>query len=234
MEALPDDPGRWIDLGRLLGHLGWTEESETALAKARSLLERRLSRAPDDEAAAAALAGVLPDADESRGWTILQPEVMTSAAGATLTRLPDGSVLAGGRESRRRHLHGRGHDRPRRDHRAAARGHPRPELAAHGPGRDPDRGNFHPGRDPPEHASPGRSARDPGPPDPGPRRLLGRRPRLRGVERRPRHGPVHGWLVDLAARTDLTGPSSRPTRPIGTRPGTRLRVELVCGERVAA
>src|SRR5262249_54698408 len=74
-----------------------TRESGTALATARSLLERRLSRAPDDEAAAAALAELLPDGGASPGWTILQPAVMTSAAGATLTRLPDGSVLAGGR-----------------------------------------------------------------------------------------------------------------------------------------
>src|SRR5262249_27910359 len=46
--------------------------------------------------AAAALAAVLPESGESRTWTILRPAVMTSAAGATLTRLPDGSVLAGG------------------------------------------------------------------------------------------------------------------------------------------
>ena len=80
-EALPDDPSRWVDLGRWLGRIGWTEESATVLAQARSLCQRRLSHAPDDEAAAAALAELLPDADESRGWTILQPEVMTSAEG---------------------------------------------------------------------------------------------------------------------------------------------------------
>ena len=96
MVALPDDPGRWIDLGRLLRRLGRTKESATALAKARSLLERRLSRVPDDEVAAAALAGLFPDIDDSRGWTILRPELVASAAGATLTRLPDGSVLASG------------------------------------------------------------------------------------------------------------------------------------------
>jgi hypothetical protein len=96
MSSLPDDPGRWIDLGRLLTRFGRTKESETALAKARYLLEQLLSRAPDDEVAAAALADVLPDASLSRGWTLLQPEVMTSAGGATLTRLPDGSVVAGG------------------------------------------------------------------------------------------------------------------------------------------
>ncbi len=130
MDALPDDPGRWIDLGRLLGRLGWTEESATVRAKARSLCERRLARAPDDEPAAAALAELLPEADASPGWTILRPDVMTSAAGATLTRLPDGSVLAGGLNPVVDTVHGRGDERPVRDHRTAARGPPRPEPAA--------------------------------------------------------------------------------------------------------
>jgi tetratricopeptide (TPR) repeat protein len=142
MEALPDDPGRSIDLSRLLGRLGWTKESGTALAKARALAERRLSLSPADEAAAAALAELLPDAEASRGWTILQPEVMTSAAGATLTRLSDGSVLAGG-------LH------PAADSYTieATRGPagitglrlealPDPRLPHHGPGRHPYSGNF--------------------------------------------------------------------------------------------
>jgi WD40 repeat protein len=96
MGALPDDPSRWVDLGRLLGRLGRREESETALAKGRSLLARRLSDVPDDEPAAGALAELLPDTDISRGWTVLRPDAMTSAAGATLTRLPDDSLLAGG------------------------------------------------------------------------------------------------------------------------------------------
>jgi hypothetical protein len=96
LRGLPDDAGRWLDLGRLLARLRWEEEAASVLAKARSLLERRLSRDPDDEAAAGTLADVLPDADESRQWTVLQPAVMTSAEGATLTRLPDGSVLASG------------------------------------------------------------------------------------------------------------------------------------------
>src|SRR5262249_36643988 len=73
MRSLPDDPGRWLDLGRLLARLGRTKESETVLAKARSLSERRLSRTPDDEVAAAALAESLPNAGASLGWTILQP-----------------------------------------------------------------------------------------------------------------------------------------------------------------
>jgi WD40 repeat protein/tRNA A-37 threonylcarbamoyl transferase component Bud32 len=95
-EALPDDPGQWVGLGRLLGRLDWTAESATVLAHARSVCERRLSRAPDDEATAARLAELLPEADARAGWTVLEPEVMTSAAGTTLNRLPDNSVLAGG------------------------------------------------------------------------------------------------------------------------------------------
>ncbi len=97
MEAMPDDPGQWIELGRLLGRVGWAQESESVLAKARSLCERRLAGNPDDEATAAALGELLPDADGATGWTILRPDVMTSAAGATLTRRDDGSILAGGR-----------------------------------------------------------------------------------------------------------------------------------------
>ncbi len=95
-EVLPDDPGRWVNLGRLLGRIGWTGESAKVLAESRAVCERRLSRAPGDGAAAAALAELLPEADASAGWTILRPDVMTSAAGATLARLPDNSVLAGG------------------------------------------------------------------------------------------------------------------------------------------
>ena len=40
------------------------------------LCERRLSRVPDDEAAAAALAELLPEADAAEGWTSLRPDVM--------------------------------------------------------------------------------------------------------------------------------------------------------------
>jgi WD40 repeat protein/tetratricopeptide (TPR) repeat protein len=95
-EALPAEPRRWLDLGRWLGRVGWTEEAAKVLAHARTLCERQLARVPDDEVAAATLAELLPEADTSRGWTVLWPDVMTSAGGSTLTRLPDGSVLAGG------------------------------------------------------------------------------------------------------------------------------------------
>src|SRR5262249_48852024 len=94
--CLSEDVRRWIELGRLLERAGRPAESATALAKARDLAERRLFQDPDDEQAAADLAELLPEADKSRGWAILQPDVLTSAGGAALNQLPDGSVLAAG------------------------------------------------------------------------------------------------------------------------------------------
>ena len=40
MTCLPDDPGRWIELGRLLEPVGLVDESDLALSKAASLLKR--------------------------------------------------------------------------------------------------------------------------------------------------------------------------------------------------
>jgi Flp pilus assembly protein TadD len=97
MNLLPEDAGRWADLGLVLERFGRTRESQTALAKAQALSEKRLSAVPDDEAAAAVLAVVLPDAGPSREWTTLEPTSMSSAGGATLTRMGDGSVVVSGR-----------------------------------------------------------------------------------------------------------------------------------------
>ena len=93
MTRLPDDAGRWIEVGRLLEPVGLVEESDVALSKAASLLKRRLSTAPDGEDAAAALAELLPENDTTTDWTILEPGVMTSTAGAILSLQPDGSVF---------------------------------------------------------------------------------------------------------------------------------------------
>jgi hypothetical protein len=142
METLPDDPARWVDLGRLLGRIGWPEESATVLAKARPVCERQLARSPDDQAAAAALAELLPEADAPEGCTVLRPDVIASAAGATLTLLPDDSVLAGGAN-------------PPVDTYTIEATSGRfgitglrlevlvdPSLPNHGPGRNPENGNF--------------------------------------------------------------------------------------------
>jgi WD40 repeat protein len=143
MRSLPDDAERWIDLGRLLKRFDRAKEAETALAKARSILERRMSRAPDDEMAAKALAEVLPDAPESRRWTILQPDVMTSAAGATLTLLPDGSVLVGGLNPVDDTYTVEATTRLEGITALQLEALPDPSLPHHGPGRDPLSGNFH-------------------------------------------------------------------------------------------
>jgi tetratricopeptide (TPR) repeat protein len=228
MGALPDDPGRWVDLGRLLGRLGRTEESETALAKARSLLERQLSRVPDDEAAAAALAGLLPEPGGSRGWTILRPEVMTSAAGATLTPLPDGSVLAGG-------------PNPIVDTYTVEattdlpgitglrlEALPDPSLPLHGPGRHPDVAEFLLGGI--------RLAGITGPSTPIPIHLtrvrsdFARRDAgLEGVSGAIDTNPITAWgIYPLVGRPHWA--VFQAARPIGRGPGIRLRLELVCGQ----
>jgi WD40 repeat protein/tetratricopeptide (TPR) repeat protein len=92
MDQLPDDRGQWADLAWLLGRLGWTEGA----AMARTRLERRLARAPDDEVAVAGLTELSLKSNLYAGWTTLRPDVIRSAEGSTLTALPDGSVLASG------------------------------------------------------------------------------------------------------------------------------------------
>ena len=152
MGDLPEDPGRWVDLGRLLGRLGWTEASATAMAKARSLLERRLARAPDDEAAAAGLIGVIPDAGDCRrlDYPPARDDDLRRGCDAdpAARRLGPG----GGPNSGRRHLHGRGHDRPLRDHRGALEAMPDPRLPASDPDAIRPSGTFVLRRIPPEHA----------------------------------------------------------------------------------
>jgi tetratricopeptide (TPR) repeat protein len=61
---------------------------------ARRRLEKALAAHPDP-VLAAALADVLFQI-EAAHWTVLRPEERKSAGGATLTLLPDGSILAGG------------------------------------------------------------------------------------------------------------------------------------------
>jgi hypothetical protein len=195
-----------------------------ALAKARSVLERRLSRAPDDAAAAGTLAGVLPDADQSQAWTILQPAVMTSAAGATLTRLPDGSVLAGGLD-------------PAADTytvEATAdlvgitalrlEALPDPSLPHCGPGRDAISGNFHLDEVRLSAASPSGDA--------APVHL--RRAYADFWDPRPGYSGVSGTLdADASTFWSIWPRTGQPhcavfqaAEPIGTGAGTRLRVQL--------
>ena len=222
MVALPDDPARWIDLGRLLGHVGWSEESQAARAKGRSLLERRLSGAPDDEAAAAALAELLPEAEASVGWIVLRPDAMTSAAGTTLTRLPDDSVLAGGLNP--------AVDTYTVEAMTGLSGItglqleaiPDPSLPRHGPGRD--KGNFHldsirlctvSGHSAPVPARLRRACADYSEPMYAPK----------GVSGSLDTDPTTAWSIwPLVGRPHWA--VFQTDAPIGSGAGTRLRVEL--------
>jgi hypothetical protein len=94
-----DDPMRWLVCARELERSDRKLEAAIALKKARTFAERRLSVGPGDELSAWVLADVLKDemtALADGRWTILVPSEMTSAGGAKLTRLSDGSILASG------------------------------------------------------------------------------------------------------------------------------------------
>ncbi len=96
-----DDPIRWLVCARDLERSDRKHEAGIARAKARAFAEKRLSVAPDDEPAAWVLADLLKDeiADLQDGsWAILVPSELSSARGTTLSRLPDGSILATGEQ----------------------------------------------------------------------------------------------------------------------------------------
>ncbi len=117
-----------------------------ALDRARVFAEKRLSIAPDDEPAAWVLADILKDgmsALPDGKWAVLVPSEMTSAGGAELTRLPDGSILVSGVN-------------PDLDSLIVVAPAelsgitglrlemlPDPSLTGHGPGRGVDYGDFH-------------------------------------------------------------------------------------------
>jgi WD40 repeat protein/serine/threonine protein kinase/tetratricopeptide (TPR) repeat protein len=91
------------DAGRLhaefAGRLLDTNQPELAAShrkQARTHLEARLAREPENAVLATELADVLL-LQETRGWTVLKPTEMKSAGGATLTLLEDGSILSSGK-----------------------------------------------------------------------------------------------------------------------------------------
>ena len=94
-----DDPMRWLACARELERSDRKREAAIAFEKARSSADKRLAAAPDDEPAAWVLADILKDGMTTLSdgsWTTLVPSEMTSAGGAKLTRLPDGSILLSG------------------------------------------------------------------------------------------------------------------------------------------
>jgi hypothetical protein len=65
--------------------------------EARACYEKLLAREPDHTGYAAELADFLLPPSEAGTWTVLDPLTMTSAGGTTLTKQPDGSILASGK-----------------------------------------------------------------------------------------------------------------------------------------
>ena len=141
-----DDPMRWLVCARELEHADRKHEAGIALEKARLFAQKRLFVAPDDEPAAWVLADVLKDgmtALRDGSWAILVPSEMTSAGGAKLTRLPDGSILASGENPDRDRL-----TLVARTELAGITGlrlevFPDPSLPSNGPGRESEYGDVH-------------------------------------------------------------------------------------------
>ena len=177
---------------------------------------------------------LLPGAVASPGWTILPAEVMTSAGSATLTRLPDGSILAGG-------------PNPAVDTytveavttMSAITGLrlealPDPSLPNYGPGRGPKNGNFQ------VHAICLSADLDPSTPTSCRVPLIRARadyedlhePGVRGVIGVLDEDPMTSWAIwPQAGRAHQAVFQS--AEPFGTRARTRLRVELAFSSRWA-
>jgi serine/threonine protein kinase/Flp pilus assembly protein TadD len=88
------------ELARHLAERGDAPLSEAAHKKARTWLEAKLAKEPENSALAAELAQVLLDRQEQANanrWTVLEPDEMKSEGGATLATLDDRSILVGGR-----------------------------------------------------------------------------------------------------------------------------------------
>jgi tetratricopeptide (TPR) repeat protein len=94
----PDDPWALSAAARFyrqrsesFKNLGKAREAKQYGQQARTLFEKLVAVRPDY---AAELAGFL--VHDAGDWTVLKPTVLASAGGATFTKLPDGSILAGG------------------------------------------------------------------------------------------------------------------------------------------
>ena len=84
---------------RRLAATGQISLAKAQFEKSRALFERSLEARPDNDLAVPELAQLLLDNDENDSttrWTVLKPTEMKSKRGATLTKLDDDSVLAGG------------------------------------------------------------------------------------------------------------------------------------------
>ncbi|HVC93939.1 MAG TPA: hypothetical protein VND64_09620, partial [Pirellulales bacterium] len=87
------------ELARHFADQGKTALANEARTKARTLFEEKLAREPENSLAATDLAQLLLENDKHENsvhWTVLKPVEARSELGATLSVLPDDSILAGG------------------------------------------------------------------------------------------------------------------------------------------
>jgi tetratricopeptide (TPR) repeat protein len=91
----PDEPLLHLALARQHIERGKAQEAGTERARARALFEKRIHQHPEYSGDAGKLADLL--VEDALPWTVLEPAKAVSSGGATLTKQPDGSILAGGK-----------------------------------------------------------------------------------------------------------------------------------------
>ena len=99
----PDGPKLLADFARRLAAGGQAPLAKAQFEQSEALYARRLREDPEDDIAARELAQLLFDKEESESqarWTVLKPSEMKSKGGATLSKLPDLSILASGRNEK--------------------------------------------------------------------------------------------------------------------------------------
>jgi tetratricopeptide (TPR) repeat protein len=95
----PDGAKLLADFARRLAKGGVTSLAKEQFEKSRALYEAALRADPENDLVVPELANLLWDLHENEGptpWTVLKPTEMKSAGGATLLKLDDDSILAGG------------------------------------------------------------------------------------------------------------------------------------------
>jgi WD40 repeat protein len=98
-ERAAGDAQLQAELARHFAQLGNKQRADAARTKARALFEAQLVKEPENTALAGGLAHLLLDQHESENasrWTVLKPVEAKSQLGATLSILPDHSILASG------------------------------------------------------------------------------------------------------------------------------------------
>jgi tetratricopeptide (TPR) repeat protein len=95
----PDGAKLLAEFAQRLAAAGQVPSANGQFAKAQALYERSLAADPENDPVATELTQLLLNKHEngsSAPWTVLKPTEMKSKGGATLTKLADDSILAGG------------------------------------------------------------------------------------------------------------------------------------------